>query len=97
MPEGMSVKGRQEFEEWHAEQVRKNVEFDFSKELVSYCESDVRLLKEGCLTFKRLFETQTGFNPFDQITIASACNRDLRMNRMVADTIASEPIHGWRW
>ena len=96
MPEGMSVKGRQEFEEWHAEQVRKNVEFDFDKELISYCESDVRLLKEGCLTFKRLFEAQTGFNPFDQITIASACNRDLRMNRMVADTIASEPIHGWR-
>ena len=96
MPEGMSVKGRKEFEKLHAEQVQKNVEFDFDKELVSYCESDMRLLKEGCMTFKRLFEVQTGFNPFDQITIASACNRDLHMNRMVADTITSEPINGWR-
>ena len=40
------------------------------------------LLKQGCLTFKRLFEAQGGFNPFDHITIASACNMDLRMNRM---------------
>ena len=30
------------------------------------------------------------------MTIASACNRDLRQNRMEANTIASEPLHGWR-
>ena len=30
------------------------------------------------------------------MTIASACNRDLRQNRMEAKTIASEPLHGWR-
>ena len=70
--------------------------FDFQKELVAYCQSDVRLLKEGCLTFKRLFETLTGFNPFEHITIASACNRDLRMNRMIPNSIASEPVRGWR-
>ena len=70
--------------------------FDFQKELVEYCESDVRLLKQGCLTFKRLFEAQAGFNPFDQITIASACNRDLRMNRMIPNSIASKPIRGWK-
>ena len=28
--------------------------------------------------------------------IASACNWDLRMNRMQPNTIASEPLHGWR-
>lgn len=72
------------------------MEFDFAKELVSYCESDVRLLKEGFLTFKRLFEAKTGFNPFEQITIASACNRDLRMNRMIPESIGSEPLNGWR-
>ena len=70
--------------------------FDFQKELVAYCESDVRLLKEGCLTFKRLFEALAGFNPFEHITIASACNRDLRMNRMIPNSIASEPVGGWR-
>ena len=56
MPETMSPKGRQEFETWHKEQRDKNEAFDFQKELMAYCESDVRLLKEGCLTFKRLFD-----------------------------------------
>ena len=96
MPETKSPEGKQALETWHQEQRAKNVVFDFQKELVEYCKSDVRLLKEGCLTFKRLFEDLTGFNPFDHITIASACNRDLRMNRMIPNSIASEPVRGWK-
>ena len=96
MPETMSPEGRQKFETWHKEQSDNQVVFDFQKELVTYCESDVRLLKEGCLTFKRVFEAQTGFNPFEHMTIASACNRDLRMNRMIPNSLASEPVNGWR-
>jgi len=96
MPETMAPKAKQELEKWHQAQRDKEEVFDFQKELVAYCESDVRLLKEGCLTFKRLFETLAGFNPFEHITIASACNRDLRMNRMIPDSIASEPTNGWR-
>ena len=92
----MSPEGKQALEKWHQEQRDKDVVFDFQKELVEYCESDVRLLKQGCLTFKRLFEAQAGFNPFDHITIASACNRDLRMNRMIPNSIASEPVRGWK-
>ena len=94
MPESMSVSGRAEFEKWYAEQVEKNVELDFQKELIEYCESDVQLLKQECLTFKRLFEQEAKFNPWNHITIASACNRDLRQNRVAPDTIASEPVHG---
>ena len=96
MPESMAPDARQEFEKWHKDQRDKEIVFDFQQELVAYCESDVRLLKEGCLTFKRLFEAKTSFNPFDHITIASACNRDLRMNRMIPKSIASEPVNGWR-
>ena len=91
MSEVMSVSGRKAFETWHANQTST---FNFAEELVAYCESDVKLLKEGCLTFKRLFEQQAHFNPFDHMTIASACNRDLRKNRMEANTIASKPLHG---
>ena len=94
MPETMSPEGKQALETWHQQQ--RDKVFDFQKELVAYCKSDVHLLKQGCLTFKRLFETLTGFNPFDHITIASACNRDLRMNRMIPNSIASEPVRGWR-
>ena len=89
----MSVSGRKAFETWHAQQTGK---FNFAEELVAYCESDVKLLKEGCLTFKRLFEQQAKFNPFGCMTIASACNHDLHQNRMEANTIASEELHGWR-
>ena len=96
MPETMSLEGKQALEKWHQEQHEKEVVFDFRKELREYCKSDVRLLKQGCLTFKRLFEAQAGFNPFDHITIASACNMDLRMNRMIPNSIASEPVRGWK-
>ena len=56
----------------------------------------MRLLKQGCLNFKELFLAKTDFNPFDCITIAAACNQDLRKNRMILNSIASEPLHGWR-
>ena len=96
MPDTMSPEGKQALETWHQEQHNQGVVFNFQQELLSYCESDVRLLKQGCLTFKRLFEDLTGFNPFEHITITSACNRDLRMNRMIPYSIASEPTRGWR-
>ena len=96
MPETMSPEDRQAFEKWHQEQRDQGVVFNFQKELLAYCKSDVRLLKEGCLTFKRMFEAQAGFNPFDHITIASACNTDLRMNRMIPNSIASEPTLSWK-
>ena len=97
MPETMSPQDRQAFETWHQEQRDQGVVFHFKEELIAYCESDVRLLKQGCLTFKRLFEDLTGFNPFEHITIASACNRDLRRNRMIPNSIASEPVRGgWK-
>ena len=93
MPEVMSVSGRKAIETWHAQQTGT---FDFAEELVAYCESDVKLLKEGCLKFKQLFEEKSKFNPFSCMTIASSCNRDLRQNRMEPKPIASEPLHGWR-
>ena len=96
MPETMSLEGRQAFETWHQEQRDQGVVFNFQQELLDYCSSEVRLLKQGCLTFKRMFEDLTGFNPFEHVTIASACNRDLRMNRMIPNSIASEPTRSWK-
>ena len=96
MPETMSINGRKDFEKWHAQQVSDQVYFDFSRELIEYCESDVKLLKAGCVKFKGLCEDESKSNPFDRMTIASACNRDLRQNRMLPNTIAFEPLHGSR-
>ena len=80
MCQSMTVNGRKDFEEWHDKQRAENAVFDFQKELLEYCESDVKLLKERCLTFKRLLEKERKFDPFNRITIASACNRTTEPN-----------------
>lgn len=96
IPESMSLEEREKFKQWYDERQAENYQFTFKKELVEYCTSDVKLLKAGCQQFKSLFTKMTGFNPFNFITIASACNRDFRMNRMQENQLASEPLHGWR-
>lgn len=80
---------------WYETNTQSNDEFNFQEELEKYCKSDVLLLRQDCLKFKD-FEAKTNLSPFDHPTTPSPCNRDLRMNRMEANTIASESIIGWR-
>jgi len=94
MPESMSRKGKQELKEWHQARREEDYEFNFQGELKVYGESDVRLPKKGCLTFKHQFEEQTGFNPFNSITIASTCNKDFRVTHMMEGRLANEPLLG---
>lgn len=63
--------------------------------MVEYCKLDVTILRLGCQTFQELFQRESNFNPFEHITIASACNRDLIENRLEKEKIASEPTYGW--
>ena len=95
MPDGMSIDDRDAFRRWHDKPTREGYVFDFRRELLEYCKSDVLLLKQGCMTFKREFEAKAGFDPFDQMTIASACNRYLRTHCLQPNTIACEPLLGW--
>ena len=95
MPETMSKEKKEEFDLYYENASKPVVLFNFQEELVRYCKSDVKLLKEGCETFQKLFIEHSGFNPFEKLTIASACNQGLRDNCMYKDTIASEPAHGW--
>ena len=102
MPETMSLEERESFEKWYEEQVEQNAVFDFRRDIKAYCQMDVTILREGCQMFQRLFQTKTeiaeqkipGFNLFEHITIASACNRGM-INRTEDQTIASEPAYGW--
>lgn len=62
-----------------------------------YCQSDVRLLKQGCMKFQTQFKDICGFNPMEHcITIASACNVAFRKNWMPENKIAVQPVRGWR-
>ena len=96
-PDGMMPNKKEELTRWHADQVRRNVPFDFQQEMIDYCMSDVALLKSGCEAFQKEFQQQAGFNPMAHcITIASACNMYWRKNHLTPNTIAVEPLRGWR-
>ena len=96
-PDDMMAKKKEELTRWHADQVRRNVTFNFKPEMIDYCKSDVALLKAGCDAFQQEFERQAGFNPMAKcITIASACNLYWRKHHLTPDTIAVEPLGGWR-
>ena len=96
-PDSMMSSKKEELLHWHSDQVRRNVVFDFKQELLDYCKSDVALLKAGCQAFQREFENEAGFNPMTECyTIAGACNLFWRKNHLPANTIAVEPLRGWR-
>ena len=95
-PDGMSPSKKAELEQWHADQVQRNVLFDFQKELEDYCKSDVDILQGGCETFAKEFKRKAEFNPFEKCsTIASACNLYWRKKHL-HDNIAVQPPQGWR-
>lgn len=96
-PDSMMSSKKEELMHWYGDQVRRNVVFDFKQELLDYCKSDVQLLKQGCKKFQEEFASQAGFNPMEKsYTIASACNLYWRKRHLSPNTIAVEPIRGWR-
>ena len=96
-PDGMKAEKKEELHQWHSDQVKRNVVFDFKQELIAYCKSDVQLLKQGSEAFQHEFQSQAGFNPMHKcVTIASACNLYWRKKHLTPNTIAVEPIRGWR-
>ena len=68
------------FLQWHREQTQlylvESKIYDFKRELITYCQSDVQLLKEGFLEYRRLIQAICGgIDPFEvACTAASACN-----------------------
>ena len=96
LPHTMPVKEFEKFQSWYQEKIDNEAVFNFQKEFIAYCKSDVRLLQEGCMNFKRNFEKMAKFNPFEHMTIASTCNRYLRTWCLRENSIASKPLHGWR-
>ena len=90
-----------EFDDWYFRQCDK--EFNFKKELESYCLSDVRLLTAGVLAFRKTImnmtkrdANDTGVDPWQtSITIASLCHYIFRRNMMIPNSIAVIPENGY--
>lgn len=67
------AKGRKEFLEWYNESVKEDYVFDFQKEFMEYCNSDVDILCRGCLEHRKQFLEIANIDLFQYITIASVC------------------------
>ena len=78
-PNSMSKDGRREFFAWYDAKVQSGEIFDFQKEMLTYCRSDVDILRRACMTFKDLLREATesdggtGVDAYDSCTIASLC------------------------
>ncbi|XP_050505309.1 uncharacterized protein LOC126883691 [Diabrotica virgifera virgifera] len=81
----MKLKQREEFLQWH--EAHKNDEFDFQKEIHAYCDSDVDILRLGCLEFRKEFLGIANIDPFQYLTIASVCMAIYRSKYLQPNTI----------
>ena len=87
------------YEEWikFYEQNKNRTDYDNKKELHDYCLSDVKILEEGCLKFRKIIMDQTDIDPFRvAITIASLCNYIYRAKYMPKQTIGIIPDQGYQ-
>jgi DNA polymerase type B, organellar and viral. len=84
----MEKTARKMFLEWHAAKVNENYVFDFQKEFLEYCDSDVDILRRGCLELKKQFLEMADIDPFQYITIAGVCMAIYRSKYLQPKTIA---------
>ena len=92
-PNGMNPKDRETFMAWHTVKKESNYVFNFQEEIITYCCSDVDILRRCCLEFRDLFHNVTDIDPFTTLTIASACHLMCRTNYLPKDTTLS--LHRW--
>ncbi len=77
----MSVEKKHKFLEWYEK--HRNDTFDFEKEMLTYCRSDVDILRRACLVYRELLMQatckdpenieKTGIDPFSFVSAASVC------------------------
>ncbi|KAJ8909929.1 hypothetical protein NQ315_005648 [Exocentrus adspersus] len=97
-PDTLKEDDRKKLIEWHTELTNNNYVFDFQKEIVEYCISDVEILAAASLKFGQQMLETGNVCPFTEAcTIASACNKVYRRNFLQPNTIGIIPKGGYRW
>ncbi|KAL4096398.1 hypothetical protein QTP88_021360 [Uroleucon formosanum] len=86
--ETMKTENKIEFEKWNNEKINENYLFNFKEELVAYCNSDVDILRRGCLKLRKQFLDIANIDPFCYTTIAGVCMRIYRSKYLLEDTTA---------
>ena len=82
---------RTNFLKWYEERVSENYIFDFKKEILEYCRSDVDILRRGIMKLREDFIQLENFDSLRYITIASVCMMIYRSNYMPKKTIDIVP------
>ena len=82
---------RTKFLKWYEERVIENYVFDFKKEILEYCHSDVDILRKGIMKLREDFIELENIDPLRYTTIASVCMSIFRSNYMPNKTIAIVP------
>ena len=75
------------FLEWYDASVAENYVFDFQKELLAYCRSDVDILRRSMIKFRHDFVDLENVDPLQYVTVAGVCMTIYRCNYMPSDTI----------
>ena len=58
----MKKADREKFDEWY--ETAKGKTFDFRWDMYQYCQSDVDILRRGCMKFRELFIQIAKIDPF---------------------------------
>ena len=70
--------------------------FELQKELLEYCVSDVTILKEACLQFRKDFMSEAGIDPFiSNMTLSQLCMDFFKSKYLKPDTIPIIPPQGY--
>jgi DNA polymerase type B, organellar and viral len=90
-PDSMKIEAREKFLEWwhetNADLKEKNEKWNFKKEIISYCRTDVKILHRAMRAFCADME-KTGVHPIlETMTIASLCMKIFLKNFMPPKTI----------
>lgn len=94
-PDFFSENKRKEFYSWYNKE--RNYFYVFQHELLEYCKSDVQLLKEGTLAYRKIIlDITKGIDPFEKcITMAGVCHLIYRSLIMKPKTIGIIPLLGF--
>ena len=93
-PDQRSVEEREELFKWH--QSQSHIEFNFQKEIIRYCEQDVKILMKGVMIFRDNWIKTTKLDPFTRcITLPMAVMESFDANYLKNNQIAIIPRIGY--
>jgi uncharacterized protein (DUF3084 family) len=89
----MGVRERNEILAWYEEQ--KSVVFNNRQMLESYYQDDVTVLRQACQVYRNEFMGIANIDVFQEsVTIATACNKELRKLFLKTENIGLNPRAG---